>query len=119
MNELDEILALLVDQVDGAQVAAVAGMDGLLVEQYPAQGRDLSATAAELTNLLSAARTAFATLQAGALEEVIVSAENAVGYVRLLPEEMFCVVVLSPDGNLGKARLYSEEAARRLREVFA
>lgn len=119
MNELDEILALLVDQVDGAQVAAVGGMDGLLVEQYPAQGRDLSATTAELTNLLTATRTAYSgTLDAGEIHEVIVTAEQVIGYTRLLGDDMFCLIVMNPGGNIGKARLYSEEAARRILEVF-
>ena len=119
MNELDDILAFLVDHVDGALVAAVGGMDGLLVEQHPAQGRDLSATTAELTDLISTARRAYATLQAGRVREVIVTAERMIGYVRVLDDDMFCIVAMNASGSIGKARLYAEQAAERIRQVFA
>jgi predicted regulator of Ras-like GTPase activity (Roadblock/LC7/MglB family) len=120
MTELDEILALVVEQVDGALAAAVAGMDGLLVEQYPHDQKDLAPVAAELTNVLSSSRAAMAgRLDAGELRELIVGCERRVGYVRLLGKDLFCLIILEADGNLGKARLYGVQAAERLAEVLA
>ncbi len=119
MQELDQILAYLVDNVDGAMSAAVGGMDGLLIEQYPAQGQDLSLLAAEQTNILNNARSAYTQLQSGALNELIITAEKLIAYTRLLNDELFCVIVMNPAGNIGKARLYSEQAAKRILEVFA
>ncbi|HEX7022302.1 MAG TPA: hypothetical protein VF171_05545 [Trueperaceae bacterium] len=119
MQELDQILAHLVDQVDGATSAAVGGMDGLLIEQYPQHGQDLSAMAAEETNVLMHTRNAFGrTLAGGKLHEVIVTTEKMVGYTRLLSEDLFCLIVMSRSGNIGKARLYSEQAAKEILEVF-
>jgi predicted regulator of Ras-like GTPase activity (Roadblock/LC7/MglB family) len=120
MTELDEILAHLVDNVDGTVVAAVGGMDGLLVEQYPQNGHDLSATTAELTNVLNSSRTVFMqSFEGGDLKEVIVTSENLVGYTRLLNEDFFCLLVLEALGNIGKARLYSDQAVKHILEVFA
>lgn len=119
MMELDEILATLVSQVDGATAAAVGGMDGLLVERYPPQGRDLTAVAAELTDLLGACRAAIGErLGGGPLREVIVITDKLTGYARVLTEELFCLVVLESGGNIGKARLYGERAARHLLAVL-
>lgn len=119
MQELDQILAYIVDNVDGATAAAVGGMDGLLIEQYPPQGQDLSPLTAEQTNLLTHTRNAFSqAVSGGAIKEVIVTTEQLIGYTRLLDDELFCLVLLEPGGNLGKARLYSEGAAERILEVF-
>ncbi len=120
MTELDEILEHLIDNVDGAMVSAVGGMDGLLVEQYPEHGQDLAAAAAEITNLLASTTTAFTeVLDGGAVKELIITTEKLVGYTRVLSGELFCLIVMNPAGNIGKARLYSEQAARHILEVFA
>lgn len=119
MIELDEILADVVEQVDGALASAVAGMDGLLVERYPAEREDLAVLAAELTNLLGSARSAIAgQLQAGEFRELILTFDQRTAYVRLLSDSLFCLIVLGADGNLGKARLYGEQAGQRLLRVL-
>jgi predicted regulator of Ras-like GTPase activity (Roadblock/LC7/MglB family) len=119
MQELDQLLAYLVNNVDGALSAAVGGMDGLLIEQYPQQAQGLSALAAETTNILVNTRNAYSGgLSGGALREVIVTTEKYVGYTRLLNDELFCLVIMNPVGNIGKARLYSAQAAKRILEVF-
>ena len=120
MTELDEILAHLVEQVDGALAAAVAGMDGLLVEQYSPDETDLASVAAEFTNVLSAGRNAIARPpEAGELRELILVSEARSGYVLLLGNDLFCLIVLEAEGNLGKARLYAQQAAERLAKVLA
>jgi predicted regulator of Ras-like GTPase activity (Roadblock/LC7/MglB family) len=120
MTELDEILALVVEQVDGALVAAVAGMDGLLVEQFPQGELALGSLAAELTAVLNSCRSAMAgPLEAGELRELIVGCEHRVAYARMLGGGLFCLIVLEADGNLGKARLYGAQASLKLVEVLA
>ena len=120
MTELDEILSHLVEQVDGAVAAAVAGMDGLLVEQFGDDETDLSAVAAEITNVLASGRNAMSRhLGSGELRELILGSEGRFGYVRLLGNDLFCLMVLEAEGNLGKARLYTEQAAERLAQVLA
>jgi predicted regulator of Ras-like GTPase activity (Roadblock/LC7/MglB family) len=119
MTELDEILSLLVEQVDGALAAAVAGMDGLLVEQFPQDNTEMAGVAAELTNVLVSGRNAISNrLEGGPLRELILGCERRVGYVRVLDDDLFCLIVLGPEGNLGKARLYGAQAAERLKQVL-
>ncbi|MEX2541372.1 MAG: roadblock/LC7 domain-containing protein [Trueperaceae bacterium] len=119
MTELDEILEFLVEQVDGALAAAVAGMDGLLVEQYP-QHANLGPFAAELTAVLGSSSAAMSDhLGAGETRELMVAAESRLAYIRVLSADLFCLIVLGADGNLGKARLYGEQAAKRLVAVLA
>lgn len=118
--ELEDILAELVDSVDGALVAAVGGMDGLLVEQYPSAQRDLNAATAEVTNLLNTAATTLGDhLDGGAVQELVFTGERLIGYVRVLDPDFFCVLVMNPAGNVGKARLFSEQAGQRVLGAFA
>jgi len=120
MADLEEILARLTQQVDGCVAAAVAGMDGLVIEQYPREGSDLTAAVAELTQALGGLRaTVGNALDGGAVHEVIVTAERRTGYARLLEGELFCLLVLGRHGNVGKARLYSAEAERKIIGVLA
>lgn len=120
MTELDEILAHLIEQVDGAVAAAVAGMDGLLVEQYSLDETELSPVAAEVTNVLASGKSAMERgLDGGNLLELILTSERTTAYVRLLGSDLFCLIVLAEGGNLGKARLYSEQAAEQLGKVLA
>lgn len=114
MADLEEILGRLVDQVDGCVAAAVAGMDGLVIEQVPRGGADLAGVVAELTHALGGLRASLAGLDGGPLREVIVTSERRTGYARLIGDDLFCLIVLGRHGNLGKARLYSEDAERRI-----
>ncbi len=120
MADLEDILARLQQQVDGCLVAAVAGRDGLIIEQHPQDGPDIAGVVAEITNVLGNLTTALTDqLGGGPLHEVIVTSDRRTGYARLLEGDMFCMLVLGRRGNLGKARLFSDEAARRIVGAFA
>lgn len=119
MKEIDELLAYLVDNVDGALAAFVGGSDGLLIEQHPKQGQDMSGATAQWTNVLNAMNAVANGLKAGKVEEAIMTAEKTIAYARILSPELFCIVIMNPSGNIGKARLYSQKLAKNLLEVFA
>ena len=118
MNELDDILADLVERVNGATAAAIGSMDGLLIEQVT-QGQELAPLLAEITNLLSnGARLLQDHVGGGPLTEVILGGDPRVLHVTKLSAELFCVIVLKAGGNLGKARLYSRQAAPFILEAL-
>jgi predicted regulator of Ras-like GTPase activity (Roadblock/LC7/MglB family) len=119
MKEIDELLAYLVDNVDGALAAFVGSSDGLLIDQHPKQGQDMSGATAQWTNVLNAMSGVATGLKAGKVEEAIMTAEKVIAYARILSPEIFCIVIMNPSGNIGKARLYSQKLAKNLLEVFA
>lgn len=120
MQDLEEILAQLVQGVDGCLAAAVAGMDGLVIEQSPRESTELAGVVAELTNALSGlSATVSDHLGGGPLHEVIVTSDRRIAYARLLEGDLFCLLVLNRHGNIGKARLLTGEAARKIQGAFA
>ena len=120
MTELDEILAGLTDQVDGSLAAAVGGMDGLIVEHAGGARDELAAFVAELTNVLASGAMALSgRLDGGPLQEVILGAERRLAYVRILNADLYCVLLLEASGNIGKARLYSDFAGKRILESLS
>jgi uncharacterized protein len=119
--ELDEILSNLVTNVDGAIAAAVGGMDGLLVEQFPADTKSpVSNLVAENANLLRSTLNAYKNvLDLGAVGEIIVQSDKIMGYLRPITAEFFLTLVMEPRGNLGKARLMSGDAIRQLKGTLS
>lgn len=120
MQDLEEILAQLVHGVDGCLAAAVAGMDGLVIEQSPRESTELAAVVADLTNAITGLKGTMSDhLAAGSLNEVIVTSERRIVYARLLDDELFCVLVLNRHGNLGRARLLTGDAGKRIQGTVA
>ncbi len=119
--ELDDILNSVMGAVDGALGVAIGGMDGLLVEQVPADARStISPMVAENANLLRTTANAYKNiLGLGAVSELIVQSEKALGYVRPVTNDFFLTLVLEPKGNLGKARLVTNEAVRQLKGILS
>lgn len=120
MADLEDILARMLHQVDGCLAAAVAGTDGLVIEQLPHEGSELAGVVAEIVNAIASMRSSLTDeLESGALREVMATSDRRIVYARLLGPDLFCLLVLNRSGNLGKARLHSEEAARKIAGVVA
>jgi uncharacterized protein len=108
--ELDELLSSLVNDVDGALGAAIGGMDGLLIEQYAADASlNLDTIIAAYSNSLTA----------GNVTEILITAEQIMGFTKEVTSEFFLTIILEPKGNVGKARLLGQQAAGRIREVVS
>jgi uncharacterized protein len=118
--ELDQILSQLVANTDGALGAALGGMDGLLIEQFSTEGKlNLSNAIAEHSNLLRSTKTAYGVvLEAGEVDELMISAEKQLGFVKRVNPDFFVTLMLEPSGNIGKARLLLEQAVRQLKGLL-
>jgi predicted regulator of Ras-like GTPase activity (Roadblock/LC7/MglB family) len=115
VRDLEDILSFVVGSVDGAQFAALGSADGLLIAQHPKADLELSPYTAELTNVLSAiARLRDTGADPGDLRELMITSERLINYVRRLDPDLFLAIVMNPSGNLGKARLYSEQVKGEL-----
>ncbi|SMB92292.1 roadblock/LC7 domain-containing protein [Deinococcus hopiensis] len=108
-------LTQLVTDVDGAWAAAIGGLDGLLVEGHATTSTDLNLLVAEHAGLMRAATGAYGdTLGGGAVRELYLRGERLSVYVHPITRDFFLLLALDGRSNLGQARLYGRDAARKL-----
>jgi predicted regulator of Ras-like GTPase activity (Roadblock/LC7/MglB family) len=115
-----EILTDAANQIEGAQVVVLAGIDGLGVETVVTEGGeyDTEAVEVEIAGLVSnISRTAQA-LSSGPVKEFYVEAERQTYLVSLLDSDYFLAVILGPQANLGRARFETRRVSQKLRANF-
>jgi predicted regulator of Ras-like GTPase activity (Roadblock/LC7/MglB family) len=105
------ILRGIVEQCGGGLGAALMGNDGIPIEQVVApraagvfQGDDVSTAGVEFGRILDEIRKASDALSGGAMAETVIVLARFTLVFRSLDEDTFLILVLAPDGNLGKAR---------------
>lgn len=116
---LEQHLSQLVADVDGAAGAALGGFDGLLVESVGTVSTDFSLLVAEHAGLMRAAFGAYEnTLSGGKVREFYLRGDFLSAYTLPVGEDLFLMLVLEGQpSNLGQARLYGLDAARKLKEI--
>ncbi len=130
MTDLEDILAGLWSRLHGCQVAAVVGMDGLLIERHPAptdQGSlrqsppdsELDHVAADLTSSLTQVAGEMSRQLAGRIDELIALGENGGYLARRVGDDLFCFVMVNASSDLGSVRREVEAVSRELLTAFA
>ena len=111
-----EHLKKVVDNIDGGIAAVVMGLDGIPVDQYVRQNDklDVNTVGMEFSFILAQVRKAGESLQVGSLEELAVKAQRLVLVCRMLSPQYFVAIVMSPEGNFGKARFLARMAGPQL-----
>jgi predicted regulator of Ras-like GTPase activity (Roadblock/LC7/MglB family) len=121
-------LRSIVDGCGGGIGAALMGGDGIPIEQVEASalpgefagaagvGDEIAALGVEFGRILDEARKASDSLGGGAVEEACLRMARFWVLLRSVDSETFLVVVLVPDGNLGKARFLMRRHLAELRE---
>src|SRR5260221_5273661 len=92
------------------------GLDGIPVDTYVRQNDKLDVTTVgmEFSFIMSQVKKAGDSLQVGRLEEFAVKAQRLVLVCRMLSPQYFVAVVLSLEGNFGKARFLARMATPAL-----
>jgi predicted regulator of Ras-like GTPase activity (Roadblock/LC7/MglB family) len=115
-------LQKMVDTCPGVLGIALMGSDGIPVaeaaasEQEMEGGELVGGAGVEFGRILDEVRKASDALGGGRLEETIVSLARFTLLFRSVDDELFLVVALTPDGNLGKARYLVRRHLHELRE---
>jgi predicted regulator of Ras-like GTPase activity (Roadblock/LC7/MglB family) len=94
----------------GALGAALMGSDGIAVAQVQSRRapgsppEDIGTAGVEFVRILEEIRKASDALGAGAVQETAVGFARFTLIFRAVDDDLFVVLALPPDGNLGKAR---------------
>lgn len=130
MTNLEDILARLWTNVEGCRVAALAGMDGLLIERHPApaaagtlrqspEPEDLAHVVADLTSVLSIVAGELSRTVGGRVDEVIALGERGGYLARRIDDDLFCLVLVGAGAELGNVRKQVEQTSRELAVAVA
>ena len=116
-NTLEDILS----RTEGSIGVLIMGLDGIPVER--AWGDDeshsnLDIAVAEYTSLVNKASQSNGDTGLGGLNEITVSNKNAIFIMRLLGEEYFLALIMSPEGNFGRGRYELRKAALQIEHEF-
>ncbi len=99
---------------------ALAGSDGLAVEEWTAQpaDRDLHALCAEMAQFFKESGRISSETGLGSTREVFVASENGLIFVRKVTDEYFLLLVAAPEAIQGKCRFLLRQGARQAQEML-
>lgn len=110
-----KLLRQIMDEAEGGLAALVMGFDGLPIETVVNDSAmDVESIGMELSVVLHQIRRTAESLQSGQVREVSIVAEKYTTVIRVLSGEYFVAVVLSPNGNYGKAKFSLRVQSTRL-----
>ena len=110
-----ETLRRLATRIPGVRGVSLIGRDGIAVESFMQDGEGPhEPVAAEMTGFLRNLSAADLGLEAGAVQQFAVVADRAIVILSSVTPEYFLLLLLSSDGNLGRARFELRKAASAL-----
>ena len=113
-----EIIKEIVDRADGGIAGLLMDADGIVVESYEKASVevDIQALGVEYINLLQQCRKLCEENKAGKLSELSFITSNYTIIGRPITDDYFLTMVLSTDGNYGKARFLIRQGVPKLKE---
>jgi predicted regulator of Ras-like GTPase activity (Roadblock/LC7/MglB family) len=118
--DFNEVVSEVVESVSGCIAGVIMANDGIPIADYvkPGSSVDIQALGIEYTNILKEIIKTADVLQAGEIEELTVCTDQLVFVLRLITEEYFFAIALTPDGNYGKGRYLLRLNAPRIADEF-
>jgi len=115
-----EAIRDVVEGTDGGIAGILMDFEGIAVDSYVKGGTiDINAIGAEYSVILKSIQRATESLEAGGAREIAIQSDKVTTIIRIINEEYFLALTLSPDGNLGKGRYLMRTAAPKLLEQLS
>ena len=110
------VLSGVRDRVDGALAVSLIGLDGIAVETVGGAGVPLDVMGAEFGGFVKSVRHANTELETGDVMQFSLVTEKYITFLSSVTPEYYILLVLSPDGNYGRARFELARAKQLLRD---
>ena len=111
-----EAIRDVVEGTDGGIAGILMDFEGIAVDSYVKGTFDINSVGAEYSVILKSIQRATESLEAGGPREIAIQSEKGITVIRIINEEYFLALTLSPDGNLGKGRYLMRTVAPKLLE---
>jgi len=116
----EEVLKDIAQGTSGVQGAVIMGMDGIAIGEHIVDPAcSIQTVGIEYASAIKSIQKASESLSAGQVQEVYINTQSGLFLLRLITEEYFIALSLSPDANYGKARYLLRTAVPRLAREFA
>ena len=109
-----DVLAGLRDRVEGAMAVSLIGLDGIAIETIRGGDVPLEVLGAEFGSFVKSIRTANTELNTGDVLQFSLVTERYITFLSEVTPEYYILLVLSPDGNYGRARFELAKAKHLL-----
>ncbi len=115
-----EVLERICARVGGAIGAVIIAEDGIVVERHAADpALDLELASVEFVGAVRELRRATAAVEAGEMEELIVTNAGRLTLLRLIGPGYYLLLLMAPTGLVGRGRYELRRAAIELAAEFA
>lgn len=129
MTDLEDILARSWARIDGCKVAAVAGLDGLLIERHPNPAsesalysgpgaEDLDHIVADVTTLFGVVGGSMSRQLGTQVRELIAIGESGGYLAKRISDDIFCLLLVGNGTDLETIRREAEAISRELSAAF-
>jgi len=111
----------ILKRAEGSLGVMIMGLDGIPVEkawQDDESHSNFDIAVAEYTSLIKKANQSNGDTRLGGLREITVSNSNAVFIMRLLGDDYFLALIMSPEGNFGRGRYELRKAELQMEHEF-
>ena len=113
-----DAIAGVVERTDGGLAGMLMDFEGIPIEVYSKEGAqfDVEVVGAEASVVIKAIMRANEMLEAGVTREISFASDKLVTLIRILNDNYFMTLTLSPGGNRGKGRYLMRTIAPKLIE---
>ncbi len=111
-----DVLAGLCSRAEGALAASLIGLDGIAIETINDHGVPLDVIGAEFGGFIKSLRHANTELNTGEVLQFSLVTERYITFLSAVTPEYYILLVLTPDGNYGRARFELTKAKYLLRD---
>ncbi|HEX2123508.1 MAG TPA: hypothetical protein VHL59_17890 [Thermoanaerobaculia bacterium] len=111
-----DVLAGLCSRVEGALASSLIGLDGIAIETVNDHAVPLDVIGAEFGGFIKSLRHANTELNTGDVLQFSLVTERYITFLSAVTPEYYILLVLTPDGNYGRARFELSKAKYLLRD---
>jgi predicted regulator of Ras-like GTPase activity (Roadblock/LC7/MglB family) len=110
------VLGGIRDRVEGTLAVSLIGLDGIAVESINPDRVPLDVLGAEFGGFIKSIRVTNLELNTGEVLQFALVTEKYITFLSEVTPDYFVLLVLSPDGNYGRARFELAKAKNLLRD---
>lgn len=113
------VLQETISRIEGAEAISLIGLDGIAIDSVNPAGLPLELLSAEFASVLKGLNVSNTELETGEVRQLAVTTDRYVTFLSAVTSEYFVLMILSANGNYGRARFELMRAKTRLQDELS